>query len=276
MHCHPVQADQYVTQYPMTDTASLLAVAMETPSLLAVTMSPGEWRTRSRTSAEGSDKYVWALGLHPWEQQSRDQLDSFLNLVSECDAVGEVGLDGSPWAGSDLNNQRATLIAILDNEHARERIISVHGYEAHIHVIKMLEEHPCRGIVYHWFLPNNEILQRAITLDLFYSVNHAMFSVPEGPAVVSAMPRTRVLIETDAPAIDRATGRALSPGDDQTDDRPLWPGEVGSTEAELGRLWGVDVAEVRRQVWRNLAELESRLQRRPFSASELLSRLGAS
>jgi Tat protein secretion system quality control protein TatD with DNase activity len=83
-------------------------------------------------------------------------------------------------------------------------------------------------------------------------------------------------METDAPSIDRATGRALSPGAEETDDRPLWPGEVGLTEVELGQVWGVDVAEVRRQVWQNLAELESRLQRRPFSAVEMLSRFDAS
>ncbi|MGO9582722.1 MAG: TatD family hydrolase [Acidimicrobiales bacterium] len=273
MHCHPVQTDMYVTKYPMVDTASLLSVAMEEPSLLAVTMSPEEWEVRARATSEGSSRTVWALGLHPWQRQSRDQLASFLNLVSECDAVGEVGLDGSPWAGSDLNSQRETLIAILDNRHTKQRIVSVHGYEVHAELVQVLEEHPCVGVVYHWFLASNETLRRAIALDIFFSVNHAMFSDPEGPALISAMPRTRILIETDAPSIDRATGRALSPGDDQTDDRPLWPGDISLTEAELGRSWGVDAAEVRRQVWQNLAELESRVQRRPFSASAMLSPL---
>jgi len=275
MHCHPIQTDEYVKKYSITDAYSLFSGEIDRPSLLAVTMSPDEWRGRARTSLEGSAKSVWALGLHPWERQSRDQLVSFLNLVSECDAVGEVGLDGSSWAGSDLNSQRETLIAILDNQHTRDRIVSVHGYETHTYLLAVLEEHLCPGVVYHWFLASGEILRRAIALDIFYSVNHAMFSVPEGPAVVSAMPRTRVLIETDAPAIDRATGRALSPGDDETDDRPLWPGEVSLTEAELGRVWGVEVAQVRRQVWQNLAELESRLLRRPFSAGAMLSHLDA-
>ena len=152
----------------------------------------------------------------------------------------------------------------------------MHGYEADAALIGVLEEHLCAGVVYHWFSGNGEALRRLIALDVFYSVNHAMFSVPEGPELVSTMPRTRVLMETDAPSIDRATGRALSPGAEQTDDRPLWPGEVGVAEVELAQVWGVDVAEVRQQVWRNLAELESRLQRRPFSAVEILARLEAS
>jgi TatD DNase family protein len=276
MHCHPIQARSYVTRYPLTDNGSLLSVAADQPSLLAVTMSPDEWSGRASSSVAGSAKSVWALGLHPWEQQNRDQLASFLNLVPECDAVGEVGLDGSLWAGSDLNSQREILITILDNQHSRDRIVSIHGYEANADLIGVLEEHLCAGVIYHWFFGNSETLQRAIALDIFYSVNHAMFSVPEGSELVSAMPRTRVLMETDAPSIDRATGRALSPGAEETDDRPLWPGEVGLTEVELGQVWGVDVAEVRRQVWQNLAELESRLQRRPFSAVEMLSRLDAS
>jgi TatD DNase family protein len=271
MHCHPIQTDEYLMEHPEVDGASFLEVLKDEPFLLAVTMSPDEWKGRVCGSVEGRERSIWALGLHPWEQQSREQLVSFLSLVSQCDAVGEIGLDSTFRARSDFNIQRETFIEILDNDRTKERIVSVHGQDAQA-VIAVLEEHLCPGIVYHWFLASSEILQRAIALDIFYSVNHAMFSVPEGPAVISAMPRTRVLIETDAPVIDRATGRALNPGDDRTDDRPLWPGEVSSTEVEVSRVWGVDVVEVRHQVWENLAELESRVQRRPFSADAMLNR----
>jgi Tat protein secretion system quality control protein TatD with DNase activity len=270
MHCHPIQTDAYLRRYPLTDNGSLLPVASHKPALLAVTMSPAEWRCRTYTSVEESGHLVWALGLHPWERQDRDQRALFLDLLPECDAVGEVGLDGSIWAGSDLDNQRENLIAILDSPHTKDRIVSVHGYEAHTELIEVLERHSCPGIVYHWFSADYETLVRAMALDLFFSVNRAMFSVEEGPRVVSGMPQSRVLVETDAPAIDRASARVLSPGSDKTDDRPLWPGDVTSVEMDLARLWQVDLAEVRHQLWRNLAELEGRLQRRPFSAATVL------
>lgn len=274
MHCHPVQAREYLTKYPATDADSFHSVAMDTPSLLAMTYSPDEWTGHALASAQGHAQPVWALGLHPWEPGSPDQLASFFSLVSKCDAIGEVGLDASAWATSSLNIQRENLTAILDSEQTRDRIVSLHGFEAYADLIGVLEDHLCAGAVLHWFLCSPQTLERAVALDVFYSVNHAMFSVPEGPAIVAAMPRTRVLLETDAPYIDRATGRALSPDDDQSVDRPLWPGEVGSTEAHLAGLWRVEVAEVRRQVWRNLAELESRVQRRPFAADATLRRHG--
>jgi Tat protein secretion system quality control protein TatD with DNase activity len=77
------------------------------------------------------------------------------------------------------------------------------------------------------------------------------------------MPRERVLTETDAPSIEQGTGRSLDVG--ETRGRPLRPGELDDSELKLAEIWEVDQAEVRAQLWRNLAELQGRVERRPFS-----------
>ena len=210
MHCHPIQTDAYVKRYPLTDNGSLRSVARNKPALLAVTMSPDEWRRRTY-SVERSGHIVWALGLHPWEPQDPDTRALFFDLLPECDAVGEVGLDRSIWAGSDIDGQRERLISILDNPHTTHRIISVHGYEADTELVEVLESHLCPGIVYHWFSGGHDALLRAMALDLFFSVNSAMFSAEKGRQLVSEMARSRVLVETDAPAIESRVCRRSEP-----------------------------------------------------------------
>ena len=125
--------------------------------------------------------------------------------------------------------------------------------------------HLVPGAIIHWFMGTGETLRKAIDLDVFFSVNDAMFAAAEGAEVIPALPRNRVLTETDAPSIEFGTGRSLDVGERRT--RPLNPGELEQTEAKLAEVWGTNPAEVRAQLWRNLAELEGRVERRPFGAA---------
>jgi Tat protein secretion system quality control protein TatD with DNase activity len=179
------------------------------------------------------------------------------------------------------------LVAVLDHPAARERIVSLHGYHAYDEVVEILTDHPTPGAIYHWFMGNPDTLRRTIALDIFYSINQNMLSLQAGRGVIAALPRNRVLIETDAPYIDLITGRPrtvrTSPGQpgwtmtldqhgrripDDPDEvsEALLPGKVSTAEVGLACLWDVTLSEVREQMWTNMAELESRVTRRPFNA----------
>lgn len=269
MHCHPIQTGEYLSTHPYAAREFLADSRKPAAVTFAVTMSPEEWRRRGDVTLGVDQTSVWGLGLHPWETQTSDQVELFLRLLPHCDAVGEIGLDNTFRAGRLVDDQRDTFVRVLKNEHTRRRMVSVHGQDSRA-VIGVLEDYLCPGLIYHWFYASDRTVERAIALDIFYSVNHAVFSLPDGAAVISSLPRNRVLIETDAPAIDRASGRSLNPGDAETDDRPLWPGETELTEKELAQIWGVDPVQVRRQTWENLAALEARLDYRPFGSLQIL------
>jgi TatD DNase family protein len=249
MHCHVVQAGNV----PEGDR----------PSILSVTFTPYEWLAHGREAPPGS--VVWALGLHPWEIQDEADLDLFLAHLPECEAVGEIGVDRSHFPKLSLERQRPILETILGHEETRKRIVSLHAWQAYPELVSILETRRPPGSIIHWFMGTGDTLRRAIDLDVFFSVNDAMLMIPEGVEVVGAMPRERVLTETDAPSIEHGTGRSLDVG--ETRGRPLGPGELDDTERKLAEIWGVDQAEVRSQLWRNLAELESRVERRPFSTA---------
>jgi Tat protein secretion system quality control protein TatD with DNase activity len=255
MHCHLGQAAEPVPDGPV---------------VLAVSITPDEWLDH-RDDA-GPPGIVWALGLHPWTFVSSRQLDRFLELLPECDAVGEIGVDGTHRPLRSVAEQREGVATILAHPETKRRIVTIHGFDAYGDVIDLLEADPTPGIVYHWFMGAGAVLDRAIALDIFFSVNDAMLASLAGPEIVAELPRDRVLVETDAPCIQAGTGIPMNPGDPPVAGGPaLRPGQLSATELALARIWGTTRSEVRAQLWRNLAELEGRVERRPFDASAVLA-----
>jgi TatD DNase family protein len=256
MHCHLHQA---------------AAPVDGNPAILSVTFTPDEYVARPTEDPES--RAVWAVGLHPWEYGSDDQLEAFARHLPGALAVGEIGLDGTDRARSPMDVQREGLLQILANPETKRRVGSIHGWMAYQEVVDVLRAEPTPGIVYHWFMGTGETLEQAIALDIFFSVNDAMLSLPEGREIVARLPRNRVLTETDGPYIQAGTGQAMNPGDDVPGGPALRPGELTNTEQELAALWRGTTDVVRHQIWQNLAELESRVEVRPFGAAEMLARV---
>jgi TatD DNase family protein len=254
MHCHLTQAAEPVDG---------------NPAILSVTFTPDEYA--ARTPVGVASRIVWAVGLHPWEYGSDEQLEAFARHLPDASAVGEIGLDGTHRARSPMNVQRDGLLKILANPETKRRVGSIHGWMAYQEVVDVLAEEPTPGIVYHWFMGTGETLEQAVALDIFFSVNDAMLSLPEGREIVARLPRDRVLTETDGPYIQAGTGLAMNPGDDVPGGPALRPGELTNTEQQLAEIWSESTDAVRRQVWRNVAELESRVEVRPFGAAAMLA-----
>jgi len=254
MHCHLALADGSIPN---------------DPAVLAVTMTPGEWLGH-RESPRGT-RAVWALGLHPWVFVSKDQLADLFELLPEADAVGEVGVDGTHRPRMSMAEQQEGLAAILAHPETKRRIVSVHGFDAYGELLDVLDSEPTPGAVYHWFMGGGRILERAVEMDIFFSVNDAMFATLAGPEIVARLPRERILVETDAPCIQARTGIPMNPGDPPVPGGPaLRPGELSDTEASLAGIWRTTPHQVRLQLWQNLAALEERVERRPFGAREVL------
>jgi TatD DNase family protein len=99
---------------------------------------------------------------------------------------------------------------------------------------------PIQGAVLHWWLGDTKQTQRAIELGCYFSVNASMLRRSD---LLDCLPLDRLLTETDHPFGDRSSGRGRRPGN------------VDDVEQALARLHGLDPADVRRVMWRNLTEL---------------------
>ena len=122
-------------------------------------------------------------------------------------------------------------------------MISLHSRRAAGAVLDALEKEPNAGVpILHWFSGSKRDLERAIRLGCWFSVGPAMLRSEAGRGLAAAMPRDRVLTETDAPFA-------------QIDGRPLMPWDVVLTYPVLAEIWQCSEGDVSRQILSNLRRL---------------------
>ncbi|MBK4717645.1 TatD family hydrolase [Azospirillum sp. YIM DDC1] len=220
LHCH-------LDLYP--DPAGAARRCAESGAyILSVTTTPKAWRG-TVALAKGHDRIRTALGLHPQLAHERiGELPLFEALLPETRYVGEIGLDGSPECKPHWREQISVLDHVLAaSARAGGRILSIHSRRAATEVLNVLDRHPDAGVpVLHWFSGSKSELQRAIAMGCWFSVGPAMVTGKCGRDLLAAMPRDRVLTETDGPF-------ATVGG------KPLGPGEVGPACEALGACWGI-------------------------------------
>lgn len=238
-HCHLDAAGGYRAFH---SEASLFGGAT---TVVAVTNRPTDWQqmTKSETPAE----VCWALGLHPAASQDERDVAALLRHAPDAEAIGEVGLDYSARSSVPRAEQRGILDRLLSDKHVRRRLVSIHSVQASEDVIALLAEHPVPGAILHWFLGDRRAVERAIDLDVFFSVNEAMTRSERGRQVIESLPPNRVLLETDAPY----GGQGI-----QTNS----PGDLRPVMARLARLWDRDPDTTGSLIVKNQATLAYRLQ----------------
>jgi TatD DNase family protein len=200
--------------------------------ILSVTTTPKAWRGTAAL-AKGHDRIRTALGLHPQLAHERiGELPLFDALLPETRYVGEVGLDGGPECKPHWREQVRVLDHVLaTSARAGGRILSIHSRRAATEVLDAIARYPDAGVpVLHWFSGTKTELQRAVAMGCWFSVGPAMVTGKRGRDLLAAMPRDRVLTETDGPFA--AIGG-----------RPLSPGEVTPACEALAACWGISVDE---------------------------------
>ncbi|GFO80600.1 MAG: TatD family hydrolase [Methyloceanibacter sp.] len=218
-HCH---LDLYSEPYAVTR-----ACVERSIYVLSVTTTPSAWAGTSALSA-GASRIRTAVGLHPQlAHERKGELALFDELLPETRYVGEVGLDGAPEFQKYWTDQQAVFTHVLDScRSAGGRILSVHSRRAATAVLDAIEKAPGAGVpILHWFSGTTRELARAIDMGCWFSVGPAMLSNDKGKKLASAMPRARILTESDGPFA-------------QLGDQPAFPWDVESAVRSLSNLWG--------------------------------------
>lgn len=235
-HCH---IDLYADPSAVLTEAEKRGVYV-----LAVTTTPKAWKG-NRKIIGARRRIQSGLGLHPELVADRhSEVALWEHFLAETNYVGEVGLDGSPAYKGSWDLQRQTLARILKAcAGAGGKVISLHSRRAAGAVLDALEAEPTAGVpILHWFSGSKRDLDRAIRLGCWFSVGPAMLRSEAGRASAAAMPKERMLTETDAPFA-------------QIDGRPLMPWDVVLAYPVLGEIWQCSEDDVSRQVLSNLRRL---------------------
>jgi TatD DNase family protein len=231
-HCH---LDLYPRPAEIVDQAQRMGIGV-----LSVTTTPSAWVGTLRL-ARGRSVIRTALGLHPQlAEERKNELKKFELYLGETRFVGEVGLDGSPVFRSTWAQQKKVFEHILHAcSEAGNKVISIHSRRAATPVLDLLDKFDSvRFPVLHWFSGTHSELQRAVERGCWFSVGPAMLGGAKGKALVAAMPRDRVLLETDGPFAQlRRTA--------------LHPWDIGLACQSLSDVWTTDRAEAERVIRNN-------------------------
>ena len=236
LHCH---LDLYPD--PVAVTAKCRDLGLY---VLSVTTTPSAF-DGTRALAKDAPRIRTGLGFHPQlAQERRGELPLFEKLLSLTPYVGEIGLDGAPEYRPFWDDQ----VAVFDRalavcQAAGGRILSLHSRRAATQVLDALERFPGAGTaVLHWFSGSPRELGRAAAAGCWFSVGPAMLASAKGRALAAAMPRDRILTETDGP-FAQVDGTAALPWDCQL------------AVARLSELWGLQPGDTKERLDENLRRL---------------------
>ena len=169
--------------------------------VLSVTTVPSAFEGTAALAPDGG-RIRTALGLHPQIAASRErELPLFEALLPRTSYVGEVGLDGSFDHRATIDHQSSILAEVLKLcARAGGRTMSLHSRGATGLLLDQLECEPSAGrFILHWYLGSGKQISRAIEMGCWFSVGPAMLASKQGVAAIAAMPRNRILPESDGP-----------------------------------------------------------------------------
>lgn len=224
-HCH-------IDLYPRP--AEIIAAAeKEQVHTIAVTNAPFVFQNTKLLSNDTQFLHP-ALGMHPELVHSHgSQLEQMISLLDQTRFIGEVGLDFVTPDRAVRQRQRDIFHRILKEcAHFRDKIITVHSRRAGRDVIAAVGPNYPGTVILHWFSGNMSEVRKAISYGLWFSINIAMTQSENGQAIIAALPRDRVLTETDGPFV-------------KPEGIPQRPTDVANLLPRLAETWDVEEAEAK-------------------------------
>lgn len=231
MHCHIDLYKNYQEVVSLIQNSGMYC--------LCVTTAPSAYLETKRR-IESKNIRV-GLGIHPEVVGERsNELPILLDHLPGCRYVGEIGLDGSRRFRSTLDEQKRIVTAILsESRKYGPKMFSLHSRASAGSLLDILGAYPDIGpFVLHWFSGSKSELRRAIDLGCWFSVGPAMLLSKSGQDIAAALPKNRLLTETDGPFTE-VNGRTAMPTD------------VSIVLDYYAKIWGNDRASVEELTFSN-------------------------
>ena len=191
-----------------------------------------------------------ALGLHPLRVDTAGPIEEgqLIRSLSRAEYVGEIGLDFSRQGRDTKNSQLRVLDRLLAEPLLRHKVVTAHSRGAEKTLIDRLSDARVTAIL-HWYTGPVGLIENALAAGLYFSINPAMLRTEKGRTTISALPRERVLTESDGPFAK------IGP-------RSAAPVDMPYVIAELARRWEVNPDTAAEIVHQNMATLYASTVRR--------------
>lgn len=146
------------------------------------------------------------LGIHPHDSKSAKQSDyDYFSLNAKSNkvvAIGEIGLDYY-YDFSPRETQKEVFIEQLELANHLSLPVVFHLRDAYADFIKILKEHKnliCCGGLMHCYSGSLELVNEFSKFDFYFAFGGAItFKNAKKDNILNAVPRDRLMIETDCP-----------------------------------------------------------------------------
>lgn len=173
-------------------------------------LNPGADFHSSRVAVELSEKYDFmyaGVGIHPHDSKDMTpkMLEDIKKLALSSDkvkAIGEIGLDYH-YDHSPRDVQMKVFIQQLELANELGLPVIIHDREANGDVLTTLKKYGNfeNGVLLHCYSGSAELVKEYIPLGAYFSIAGPVTfeNNKKTPAALKAMPKDRILIETDGP-----------------------------------------------------------------------------
>lgn len=140
-----------------------------------------------------------ALGFHPeLVGEYKKYIPLMWEKLSEARYIGEVGLDFTDKKYQAY--QLSFFSELVDRcRNDKNKIISIHSRKAEREVLDALGEAFAFKAILHWYSGNESLLDRAVKMGCYFSVNAKMLKSRIIERMLEIVPQNRILLETDSP-----------------------------------------------------------------------------
>lgn len=233
-HCH---IDLYDNPLEVAAAAENLAV-----KTVAVTYLPSHFLLASK-HLTGFKHVRPALGLHPLAAKDHErELGLFAKCFQSAEFIGEVGLDFSGPNRASKLVQEKSFATVVKHIKKASKFVTIHSRGAEDTVLEMLRNGGAGPVVFHWFSGSKRQLSNLLDAGHRISVNTSMISTAKWAELITYVPRSAILTETDGPFVKIGS-------------RPAVPANVERVISWLAETWKISLFQASRQVATNLDHL---------------------
>ena len=140
-----------------------------------------------------------ALGFHPeLIGEYKKYIPLMWEKLSKARYIGEVGLD---FTDKTYQADQVSFFSELVQRCRKDenKIISIHSRKAEREVLDVLDDAFSFKAILHWFSGDSNLLDRAVKMGCYFSVNGNMLKSLKIERMLEIVPKNRILLETDSP-----------------------------------------------------------------------------
>jgi len=189
-----------------------------------------------------------ALGMHPlYAEQHEKEFPKFKRNLNKTSYIGEIGLDFSREGIATKEKQVVSFNRILSELKGKKKLLSLHSRKAEKEVLQSLLQYEIEHATFHWYSGPISLIEDIAQKGYYFSINPAMIKSNSGQAIISKIPKAKILTESDGPFITQ-------------NKNPIKPRDIGEIHGYLSFLWSMPEEQVESLILKNFNTLISRLK----------------